>query len=367
MTDPKESFFALFYSVAILALAGIPILLYWRSTKTPLLSQRGKWVVPWNGWAVLVTFVAMVFVPSIVNAILNETGFFRMLYGPDFPGPDAKDNPDHKQALHLRGLWSQTFAAPVIVALIVIGFHYGLKASAQQMGLSSKRWAANVALGYLGWLIIAPLAFIVFAIAIVLLTPQPDKHPLMDLGSRAGQVESIVFALQVAVLWPVVEELVFRGVLLSWLVQEPSANKALILQPQQRGHICIAAAILLTLLSPAVSEAIQARQWDRILAKLSPLLFIVALVPFYLVLPFSKWIQRRTGFSSPQSNQALFASAILFAAIHSGIWPTPIPLLVLGLGLGWLALRTRSIVPSIVVHALFNGVAVVYQRLGGMG
>jgi membrane protease YdiL (CAAX protease family) len=47
---------------------------------------------------------------------------------------------------------------------------------------------------------------------------------------------------------------------------------------------------------------------------------------------------------------------MLFAASHN-VWPTPVPLLLLGLGLGWLASRTQSLVGPIVCHALFNGVA----------
>jgi membrane protease YdiL (CAAX protease family) len=55
----------------------------------------------------------------------------------------------------------------------------------------------------------------------------------------------------------------------------------------------------------------------------------------------------------------LFGSAILFANVHSAVWPTPIALLPLGLGLGWLQLRTQRLLAPIVAHALFNAVACV--------
>ena len=53
----------------------------------------------------------------------------------------------------------------------------------------------------------------------------------------------------------------------------------------------------------------------------------------------------------------IYAGALLFAAVHSFAWPSPVSLFVLGLGLGYLRYRTQSLVASIVVHALFNGVS----------
>ena len=45
-----------------------------------------------------------------------------------------------------------------------------------------------------------------------------------------------------------------------------------------------------------------------------------------------------------------------FGLIHSS-WPDPVPLLLLGLVLGWLTQRTQNLVPAMVLHALFNAVA----------
>src|SRR5947199_61864 len=55
--------------------------------------------------------------------------------------------------------------------------------------------------------------------------------------------------------------------------------------------------------------------------------------------------------------RAIVGSAALFACVHANVWPTPIPLAILALVLGWLAVRTQSIVAPIVVHILFNAVA----------
>jgi hypothetical protein len=88
---------------------------------------------------------------------------------------------------------------------------------------------------------------------------------------------------------------------------------------------------------------------------LAPAWFVLALAPGYYLL------YRR----GVRAGAAVYATALFFAAIHAGAWPHPVPLFVLGLGLGWLAQRTRSLVGPVVMHALFNGVACVWLLAGG--
>lgn len=54
---------------------------------------------------------------------------------------------------------------------------------------------------------------------------------------------------------------------------------------------------------------------------------------------------------------AILGTAGLFAAYHATAW-TLVPLFVLGLALGWLVGRRRSVRSAIVLHALYNGVVV---------
>jgi membrane protease YdiL (CAAX protease family) len=62
---------------------------------------------------------------------------------------------------------------------------------------------------------------------------------------------------------------------------------------------------------------------------------------------------------------AVWSSSILFAAFHSSVWPSPIPLFVLALGLGVVTARTRSWWPAAFAHALFNTVSTVVVGLRG--
>lgn len=54
---------------------------------------------------------------------------------------------------------------------------------------------------------------------------------------------------------------------------------------------------------------------------------------------------------------AIVGTAVAFAALHASLW-SMLPLTVLGLGLGWLATKSRSLWPAIVAHVMYNGVLV---------
>jgi membrane protease YdiL (CAAX protease family) len=59
--------------------------------------------------------------------------------------------------------------------------------------------------------------------------------------------------------------------------------------------------------------------------------------------------------------RAIIGTSLLFANFHANVWPTPIPLFLLALGLGWLAFRTQGVVAPIIMHMLFN--AIVFAAL----
>ncbi|MFO0825289.1 MAG: CPBP family intramembrane glutamic endopeptidase [Gemmataceae bacterium] len=65
--------------------------------------------------------------------------------------------------------------------------------------------------------------------------------------------------------------------------------------------------------------------------------------------------------------RGVYGSAAMFAMVHSAVWPSPIPLFFLGLGLGWCAVRTRGVLVPAMVHGLFNAVSAVYVLRGGTG
>jgi membrane protease YdiL (CAAX protease family) len=148
----------------------------------------------------------------------------------------------------------------------------------------------------------------------------------------------LVFTAMVAA--PVGEELMFRGAVQPWLATRPWGSHLAML-----GALAIAVWQRADHLAEACSQGM-----ESFAAACIPVLFVLALVPIYLLV----WWRSRTPVAP-----AIFGTAALFASVHASVWPTPVPLFVLALGLGALAYRTRSLVGPIVLHSLFNGVSCV--------
>jgi hypothetical protein len=55
--------------------------------------------------------------------------------------------------------------------------------------------------------------------------------------------------------------------------------------------------------------------------------------------------------------------SLLFAAMHGSVWPSPVPLFFLSLGLGVLYQRTGGLVAPVALHATFNGLATLILYL----
>jgi len=192
----------------------------------------------------------------------------------------------------------------------------------------------NVLLGIFGWAVLMPLTFAVhFTVLQVFhaLGLQEDAHPLTLLRPQDDGSNGFLFALAVCVCTPIVEECLFRGMLVPWAGQR-----------WVYPWILIVAAFLMAALLKG----------DRVFG---PMVFVGVLAGFLFAIQMlapPKRFPRRT-------ISCILSSAALFAAAHSAVWPTPIPLFVLACGLGYLTARTRSIIPAIVVHGLFNAVSFV--------
>jgi membrane protease YdiL (CAAX protease family) len=193
----------------------------------------------------------------------------------------------------------------------------------------------------------------------------------------AGNIEWGLFVVQTVLIAPILEEWLFRGVLLPWLAQKrpvpPPA--AATIPPRRRTLVVLLAAVaigvMLTLGTnllnqpDVVRRAFSTNIHGATATYLIPALFFVALVPVDFILHRLRWVRRHLRIRSAQQLRAIWASAALFAAVHAVVWPSPVPLVVLAIGLGYLYLRTRSLVGPIVVHGMFNAVSALYLVLGG--
>jgi membrane protease YdiL (CAAX protease family) len=161
-------------------------------------------------------------------------------------------------------------------------------------------------------LLIGPPVYLINILAVLRWSVQ--HHPLEQMvrDNPSGPVAMLALVSGV-ILAPAAEELVFRGVLQGWLMRVWPRPKAAF-RP-------------LDLLAELPEPGARLQDWV-----VTPRLPLAGIMP------------------------NLITSAI-FAAIHLGQWPAPVPIFFLSLGLGVLYQRTGSLIAPFVLHAMFNGIS----------
>jgi membrane protease YdiL (CAAX protease family) len=273
------------------------------------------------------------------------------LAGPGAARLDLVEAEARRMALTRLGLWASVAAFPFQAVTVPLVFYVLRGIPPGRIGLTQRLLGRNVLAGVGAWLLITPLVFVVNLLATYLQTlADPggvQEHPLTRIAEqRPTAPELAVLVVSAVVAAPVVEETVFRGVLQPWFAGFRSG-----------GATAMAAAFGAALV-PRQSEMAAALRHggEGLLTAVAPALFVLALLPFYLA------VARHP--PRPDS-PAIFGTALLFASIHANVWPTPVPLFVLGLALGTLSARTGSLVGPMVLHGLFNAVTCVWLLFAG--
>jgi membrane protease YdiL (CAAX protease family) len=295
--------------------------------------------VPWDVAEIIFLFIVVVFLlPWAAMESLRATGFFSWSYPGEPPGLGDKQQ-----------LWPRALAFPFQVATIlgVLGLAHGSLPAA--LGLKRDRLGRNVKLGIATALVLTPVVIGLHQTIVLVYTHwlhfAVQDHPLGKLGQlQLTPVEMALWLFVPIVAAPVTEELMFRGVFQPWAGKTPWGGAA-----------GFGLAALLAVgsrwdrIDASVREA-RVNGWasaPNVLDAFSPLLFVLALVPVLI------YVMRR---GRGHAGQAVLGTSVLFAMVHAGVWPSPIALLLLALGLGWLKERTGSLVGPMIVHSLFNAV-----------
>jgi len=159
------------------------------------------------------------------------------------------------------------------------------------------------------------------------------EHPLVVAGPGDWVWHRLVFFALVCVLTPLWEEVLFRGVLLKWACGTWRAG---------------AAVLAVGALFAAGTGGANADVAVGFVG--CGMLLFAGNYGLKSVRP--RWPARTAG--------GVIATAVAFAAVHSFVWPSPVPLFTLGLALGYLGARTNGVVAPAVLHGLFNAVSAVY-------
>lgn len=282
---------------------------------------------PWPGLALVLVWLAgqlcTLAAHFAVNAVFVPLGHF-----------DPADPWDQKWL----GVLAFVLAAPASVvagALVVASVS---DARPADMGLHLRHLGRDLLVALA---VAVPLTLAVYGVnlaseALMRLLPGGvvQDHTLTDLARRGPSPSLwamlLLSALVAAPLW---EEFLFRGLVQPWAVARPWG-----------GAVLMGLAVSLGLLF----------RWDALgqgvtLAAVLPALAALALLPVYLAL--------RCLCESPVPS-AVFATAVLFGFLHVKVWPSPIPLTLLAVGLGWVRWRTGGLAGPVALHAAFNLVAV---------
>lgn len=307
----------------MVAAVAVPVGLLARAARPrgePLLPRWKPWRVPWNGGEVLFAFL-------VVSYVVPVFAFFLV--------PEKSND-----SRTLRALWAAVLALPLQLGLLWVVAR-SLYPTWKREFIGRGSFAGKVSLAVLAWLALTPTV-LVFNGAVNLLSEMlgvtPDKHPLTKLAESPA-LEQVLFVLRACVVAPIMEEVLFRGLLLSWCVgriKVPGAGVAPV--TGARPWFVMAFVIVLAIF---IGEK-----------RPEPVIFAVLLaVGLGVLWPFTRIGTRRA--------RAVYATAALFAVVHSNVWPSPVALFAFGLGLGWLAVRTNGILVPVIVHSLFNAVSAV--------
>ena len=325
----------------------------------------------------VVAFVILVYAfwPFAISELLLATRLFPRPAG-------ASPTPAEMQALMRMELYAQGLAFPLQVASILLGLRPLGGVWPEQIGLAFRRLGRNCLWGLVGWLALTPICFAVNYAVIALYGTEAatnvQEHPFVQLSQQGlTPLEWFLLIFTATVSAPVMEELLFRGALQSWLEgrggappnTNPSIRVARLDLPligwyarlvrlfewlEERGwasHGIMGLALLTAALMKGSDVYTAWPQGGReLLLHLTPIFFMLGLVAIYPAV----W-----AFGRGPAAPAVFAASALFASVHSFAWPSPVALFLLALGLGWMAYRTRSLAGPTLLHGLFNAVSCV--------
>jgi membrane protease YdiL (CAAX protease family) len=344
----------------------------WRRLLPLLRLRPGRW----GGSMVLLAFMVFIITQQATTQLALER-----LEAFDFFAPElSKEDRQHHAVILSAPFFLPTFLLATLILL------RGLTGSRPaDLGLTLRRWPANVTLGLFGMLLLTPPVLIFYDLVTQFF--DREEYPFEELVKHHFPAwEWVVLGFQLLIVAPVAEEILFRGLLQGWLRRASLP-----------GHLLL---LLMTLLVSLIrKEPPPGKELD-----LSPLIVAQGVAVLYILALY--WLSRRylpagvppliwnllpqplPGHGNPDpepedtlpprmvapdaaaqrtwwrwqvvnARLAIVGSSMLFAMYHTQIWPAPLPLFFLALGLGWLAYRTQSLVGPIVLHATFNAVGYV--------
>jgi len=213
----------------------------------------------------------------------------------------------------------------------------------RDLGLSFQRWWLQAAVGIVALLAIQP---VVYGVQYGMTTIwESNAHPLqkmvLDEFSPGVPQLSILLAVVVA---PVFEEIMFRGIIQSWLVRLGTVRR-----PKPTEIDAEVAAM------PPTDELAPVPEWH---AGAVPVVKDLAAAAETMQSPRAEAADDSFG-RRRAAMAGIVLTSLVFAAVHGPQWPAPIPLFILSVVIGYVYQRTGSLIAAICMHAAFNGFSTI--------
>jgi membrane protease YdiL (CAAX protease family) len=227
------------------------------------------------------------------------------------------------------------------------------------LGLSLHRWQTQAKYGVTAALVAIPAVYALLA-AVIGLTKQfgiePTKHRVEEMLEQQFSVGTVILTLVMTnVLAPIVEEILFRGLLQRWLIKMFNLGS---IGPRVRGPVSgeLAASRDVVGAPNEVAESGETGEYKN--RDVAPTDAGVVADGGRPTVP-----DRPADSGRYRSGGAILLTSLLFATVHYSHWPAPFPLFLLALGLGFLYERTGSLLAAMVMHGTFNSLGTVVMFL----
>lgn len=312
----------------------------------PLVAWQPRRCVPWSGLDMLLCAVIYLVVLAAVGGLLRALGH-----------EVGEQTADPTQLVELISL---NAAATLVATACAVGAMRLRGATWQDLGLAPGRLLADCRLGLAAFLFIGPG---VYALQLVLSRYIEGQHPLVDMVQGGGAQALLLAAFSALLVAPLCEEWLFRVLFQGWLEKLELMLVAARLQSAPAATASApAAASQTTGDSPdkAVIEADIFPQSARtpedaeVHVRASPPELHPAREPRHRADQFGRGL-----LGLPQGGVPILLSSGIFALMHSGQGPAPIPLFLFALCLGYLYHQTHRLVPSLVVHLCLNALSML--------
>jgi membrane protease YdiL (CAAX protease family) len=302
-------------------------------------------IVPWRWRSVFFVFLALLGVSVIVSTAYapirasflagtderTTTASTRVVPGSHQPSSGEKHSSAKSGKEERPPFKEQMFQMAainaILLAFVPLCLRWTSGAKLEDLGLSTSRIVEHVKLGIRAFFLATPVVLMINLLAQGLwrLVSKENRHPLEEMLKDGMSTSDIYLAyLSAVLLAPAFEELMFRGVIQGWLIRVFRNGPVVSPQPENA--------------EPSIDEE----------------MLRVASTTLEYDASGSNVSMKGTSSTSFKSRLPLLLSSTIFAAFHVPQMPAPIAIFFLSLVLGTLYELTGSLVPSFVLHALFN-------------